>query len=51
MHGVTNTATVPVTAVRNGAGIDVSGTVPVTFADYGIETPNVANFVTVQPTG
>ena len=51
MHGVTNPVTFPVTAVRNGSDVDVSGTIPVTFADYGIETPNIADFVSVQPTG
>lgn len=51
LHGVTRTVTFPVTAVRDGATITVSGAIPVTFADYGIETPTIADFVTVEPTG
>ena len=41
----------PVTAVRDGDTIDVSGAVPVTFTDFGIEPPNFGNVVRVDPTG
>jgi polyisoprenoid-binding protein YceI len=51
VHGVTREVTFPLTAVRNGTGIDVSGSVPVTFADYGIDPPNIGNFVTVDDSG
>jgi hypothetical protein len=37
--------------VRNGADIIAPGTIPVTFADNGIETPNIADSVTVEPSG
>jgi polyisoprenoid-binding protein YceI len=36
IHGVTNPATFELTARRNGATIEVLGTIPVQFADYDI---------------
>jgi polyisoprenoid-binding protein YceI len=51
VRGVTKEVTFPLTAVRNGTGIDVSGSVPLTFADYGVTPPSIGNFVTVDPTG
>lgn len=51
LHGVTKQVSVPLTATRNGAAIDVAGSIPVTFADYGIETPSIGGFVTVDPSG
>lgn len=51
MHGVSRQVSVPLTATRNGAAIDVAGSIPVTFADFGIDTPSIAGFVTVDPTG
>ena len=40
LHGVTHTVTFPVKAVRKGALLEVSGQVPVTFADYRIPNPS-----------
>ncbi|HWW45864.1 MAG TPA: YceI family protein, partial [Acidimicrobiia bacterium] len=40
LHGVTRTVTFPVKAVRNGATIQVSGSIPVVFADYNISNPS-----------
>lgn len=40
MHGVTNTVTVDLLARRNGATIEVNGTMPITFADYDIANPS-----------
>jgi polyisoprenoid-binding protein YceI len=51
VRGVTRPVTFPLTAVRNGSGIDVSGSIPVTFADFGVTPPSIGDFVTVDPTG
>jgi polyisoprenoid-binding protein YceI len=40
LHGTTRQVTVEVTALRNGDGFEVSGSIPVTFADYGIPNPS-----------
>ena len=48
---VTREVTFPLTAVRDGDTIDVSGAVPVTFTDFGIEPPSFGDFVRVDPTG
>jgi polyisoprenoid-binding protein YceI len=40
LHGTTKSVQVPLTARRNGANIEVSGTIPVVFADYGIANPS-----------
>jgi polyisoprenoid-binding protein YceI len=39
LHGVTRTVTAALTLRRNGTGIDVAGSLPVSFADYGIAGP------------
>jgi polyisoprenoid-binding protein YceI len=40
LHGATRTVTVALTAARTGNVIEVSGSIPVTFADYGIDNPS-----------
>jgi polyisoprenoid-binding protein YceI len=40
LHGTTKQVTVEVTARRNGDGFVVSGSIPVTFADYAIPNPS-----------
>jgi polyisoprenoid-binding protein YceI len=50
MHGVTQTVTVPLQAALSGDGVQVSGSIPVTFSDYGVEAPSLG-FVSVQDTG
>jgi polyisoprenoid-binding protein YceI len=40
IHGVTNPVTFPVVAQRNGAEIEINGTIPVTFDDYDIPEPS-----------
>ncbi len=50
LHGVSKTVTVPLTAIWNGAVIDVSGSLPVKLADYSISQPSVP-FVTVDSSG
>jgi polyisoprenoid-binding protein YceI len=40
LHGVTKSVTVSMTARRNGANIEVSGSVPIVFADWSIPNPS-----------
>ncbi|MEP7192911.1 MAG: YceI family protein [Actinomycetota bacterium] len=40
LHGTTKDVTVPLTLVRSGATLTISGQVPVVFADYGIDNPS-----------
>jgi polyisoprenoid-binding protein YceI len=40
LHGVTKSVTTTVTAKRTGGTIQVNGTLPVLFADYGIADPS-----------
>ena len=39
-----------ITARRNGANIEVTGTIPVVFADYQIDNPSTAG-ITTQDNG
>jgi polyisoprenoid-binding protein YceI len=48
---VTREVTFPLTAVRDGDTLDVSGSIPVTFTDFGIEPPSFGDVVKVDPTG
>jgi polyisoprenoid-binding protein YceI len=50
LHGVTNDVSTTLTARRTGNTIEVSGSIPVTFADYKIDNPS-ASFVTTQDHG
>jgi polyisoprenoid-binding protein YceI len=50
LHGEVRTATVPVEARWNGEVIDLTGSLEVALADYGIEQP-AAQIVTVAATG
>jgi polyisoprenoid-binding protein YceI len=40
LHGTTKTVTVTLSAERTGNNIKVSGSVPITFSDYGIDNPS-----------
>ena len=51
LHGVTRSVTVPLTARRAGDVIQVSGSIPVVFADYQIPNPSAAGVVTTQDHG
>ncbi len=51
LHGVDKAITLTVQARRNGETIEVLGTAPITFADFGIEDPSVSPFVSVGATG
>jgi polyisoprenoid-binding protein YceI len=50
MHGVTQTVTVPLQAALSGDGVQVSGSIPVAFSDYGVEAPSLG-FVSVEDQG
>ncbi|WP_139415832.1 YceI family protein [Agromyces laixinhei] len=50
LAGVTRTVTVDIDAVWNGADGQVAGSIPITFADFGVEAPNLG-FVSVEPDG
>jgi polyisoprenoid-binding protein YceI len=50
MHGVTQSVTVDLQAALSGDGVQVSGSVPVTFSDYGVDAPSFG-FVQVEDTG
>ncbi|WP_279583390.1 YceI family protein [Fodinicola feengrottensis] len=51
VHGVTKQISVPIKATRSGDSIKVQGAITVTFADYGVQAPNIASFVKVDPSG
>jgi len=48
--GVTRPVTVELEAVLNAADGQVAGSIPITFADFGVEAPNLG-FVSVEPQG
>lgn len=50
MHGVTQRVTVDLQAALSGDGVQVSGSVPVSFSDYGVEAPSLG-FVEVEDSG
>ncbi len=50
LHGMTKTVTVPIKARWNGDVIDVTGSLPISLADYGISKPQVG-FVHVDGNG
>ncbi|ANJ28438.1 YceI family protein [Agromyces aureus] len=50
LAGVTRSVTVELQAVLNGATGQVAGSIPITFADFGVEAPNLG-FVSVEPDG
>jgi polyisoprenoid-binding protein YceI len=51
LHGTTRSVTFTLTAERKGAQIEVAGHIPVLFADYNIQNPSFAGFVTTQDHG
>ncbi|MGP4047949.1 YceI family protein [Streptomyces sp. 2A115] len=50
IHGQTNSVTFDLTAQRTADGFRVNGSIPVTFADYGIDAPNFGG-ITVEDKG
>ncbi len=51
LHGTTRAVTFTLSAERKGGQIEVSGDIPVLFADYNIENPSYAGLVTTQNHG
>ncbi|MFK4729737.1 YceI family protein [Agromyces mediolanus] len=50
LAGVTKPVTVELQAVLNGETGQVAGSIPITFADFGVDAPNLG-FVSVEPSG
>ncbi|MEX0789926.1 MAG: YceI family protein [Actinomycetota bacterium] len=50
IHGVTRQVSIPVRAQLTSGTLEVVGSLIMHMADFGIETPNVANIVSVEPT-
>jgi polyisoprenoid-binding protein YceI len=51
LHGHTRGVTFAVRAERAGNKIEISGSIPVKFADYGIGNPSFGSFVTTENHG
>jgi len=51
LHGVTREVAVPLQATWGSGQIEVVGSFPVQFADYGITPPTIAGFVSVGSQG
>ncbi len=51
LHGQTRKVTFTLQAERTGGGIEVAGSIPVLFADWGITNPSIPPFVTTQNHG
>lgn len=50
LHGVTRPVTAQMDASFDGGSVRVAGSIPVTFADFDVEAPNLG-FVSVEPEG
>ena len=52
LHGVTKTVEVKVSGQKtSGGGVEIAGTTDIAFADFDIEPPSIAGFVTVEDRG
>jgi polyisoprenoid-binding protein YceI len=51
LHGQTHAVTFPVSARYSGTSIDVTGSIPITFATWGIANPSFGSFVTTDTHG
>lgn len=51
IHDVTRQVSIPVRARLDSKTLEVVGSLTIPMADFGIEAPNVANIVSVEPTG
>jgi hypothetical protein len=51
LHGHTHRITFALTAERTANGIEISGSIPVLFADWDIPNPSFTGFVTTQNHG
>jgi polyisoprenoid-binding protein YceI len=50
LHGVTKPVTATLQVGLNGDGVDISGSIPITFSDYGVQAPSLG-FVKVDDSG
>jgi polyisoprenoid-binding protein YceI len=50
LHGVTKQVTIDLQIALDGDGGQLSGSIPITFADFGVDAPSLG-FVTVEKTG
>ena len=51
LHGVTRSVEIDLEGRWDGRDIQVVGNLPITFGDYGMETPSIAGLVTVRDDG
>ncbi len=51
LHGHTRAVTFPLSAERTSGQIDISGSIPILFADWDIPNPSFTGFVTTQNHG
>lgn len=51
LHGHTRAVTFPLSAERTAGQIDISGSIPILFADWDIPNPSFTGFVTTQNHG
>jgi polyisoprenoid-binding protein YceI len=51
LHGITHAVTWPLVGRWDGTTVQVVGTLPIRFVDYGITPPNIGGFVAVGGTG
>jgi hypothetical protein len=51
VHGRTRPVTVRLQSRRDGAGVDLAGSTPIEFSDYGMEPPSVAGVASVRDHG
>lgn len=51
LHGVTKTVGIDISARLKAGNIEVSGSVPLTWADWGISDPGFAGQISVDPSG
>ncbi|MFI5226286.1 MAG: YceI family protein, partial [Candidatus Limnocylindrales bacterium] len=51
LHGVTKDVEIPLTAQLSGSIIEVAGSLPITFSDYGIQAPTSFAVLSVADSG
>jgi polyisoprenoid-binding protein YceI len=51
LHGQTKAVEIPLTATLSGSIIVVKGSLPITFADYGIDKPNSFKVLSIDDSG
>jgi polyisoprenoid-binding protein YceI len=51
LHGTTRPVSFALKAERTAAGLEISGSIPILFSDYGIANPSFGSFVTTASNG